>query len=180
MLQIIADNVQRMDQMVKDILELNRRDRTRQETIALPRFIDEFHEQFCQAEKVPSSGFVIDVTEHAVDILFDRRHLNQILWNLCRNGWRHSRQTSSSLRLALHAAANSHAVRVEIRDDGLGLTIEAAQHLFEPFFTTEPTGTGLGLYIARELCDANGASIKYVPVEDGSLFIIYIKKIAAS
>ena len=119
-------------------------------------------------------------TCNAVDILFDRRHLNQILWNLCRNGWRHSRQTSSSLRLALHAAANSHAVRVEIRDDGPGLTIEAAQHLFEPFFTTEPTGTGLGLYIARELCDANGASIKYVPVEDGSLFIIYIKKIAAS
>lgn len=179
MLQIIADNVQRMDQMVKDVLELNRRDRTRQETIALPRFLDEFHEQFCQAEKVPPSGFVIDIAEHAADILFDRRHLNQILWNLCRNGWRHSRQTDSSLRLALHAAANSHALRVEIRDDGPGLTAEAAQHLFEPFFTTEPTGTGLGLYIARELCDANGASIKYVPIEDGSLFIIYLKKIAA-
>lgn len=178
MLQIIADNVQRMDQMVKDVLELNRRDRTRQETIALPRFLDEFHEQFCQAEKVPPSGFVIDIAEHAADILFDRRHLNQILWNLCRNGWRHSRQTDSSLRLKLHAAANSHALRVEIRDDGPGLTAEAAQHLFEPFFTTEPTGTGLGLYIARELCDANGASIKYVPIEDGSLFIIYLKKIA--
>ena len=60
------------------------------------------------------------------------------------------------------------------------MTAEAAQHLFEPFFTTEPTGTGLGLYIARELCDANGASIKYVPAENGSLFIIYIKKISAS
>ena len=180
MLQIIADNVQRMDQMVKDILELNRRDRTRQETIDLPRFIDEFHEQFCQAEKVSPSGFVIDVTEHSVDILFDRRHLNQILWNLCRNGWRHSQQGAASLRLALFGAANSHAVRVEIRDDGPGLTAEAAQHLFEPFFTTEPTGTGLGLYIARELCDANGASIKYVPAENGSLFIIYIKKISAS
>ena len=180
MLQIIADNVQRMDQMVKDVLELNRRDRTRQETIALPGFLDEFHEQFCQAEKVPPSGFVIEIAEHAADILFDRRHLNQILWNLCRNGWRHSRQSDSSLLLTLHAAANSHAVRVEIRDDGPGLTADAAQHLFEPFFTTEPTGTGLGLYIARELCDANGASIKYVPVENGSLFILYIKKIAAS
>lgn len=176
MLQIIADNVQRMDQMVKDVLELNRRDRTQQQTIGLPQFLEEFHEQFCKVEKVPQEGFVIEIYEPQADILFDRRHLNQILWNLCRNGWRHSQHKASSLSLALFATASRHAVRLEVRDDGPGLSAEAMQHLFEPFFTTEADGTGLGLYIARELCEANGANIKYVPVDSGSLFTIYIKK----
>lgn len=178
MLQIIADNVQRMDQMVKDVLELNRRDRTQQENINLNTFLEEFHEQFCEVEKVPASGFGININNHDADILFDRRHLNQVLWNLCRNGWRHSKQQSSSLNLSLHASANGRAVRMEIQDDGPGLSADAVQHLFEPFFTTEASGTGLGLYIARELCEANGANIKHVPVEHGSLFIVYIKKTA--
>jgi two-component system sensor histidine kinase PilS (NtrC family) len=176
MLQIIADNVQRMDQMVKEILELNRRDRTRQEIIALPPFIEEFHEQFCQAEKVPFQGFALNIGDQAAEILFDRRHLNQILWNLCRNGWRHSKQQAASLSVSLLISANGRAVSLEIHDDGLGLSAEAIQHLFEPFFTTEASGTGLGLYIARELCEANGANIKYMPGGNGSLFIISMKK----
>lgn len=179
MSQIIADNVQRMDQMVKEVLELNRRDRTQQESIDLPKFLSEFHEQFCEVEKVPLPGFALALNAQAVDILFDRRHLNQILWNLCRNGWRHCRQQAASLRLSLHTAANGRSVNVEVSDDGPGMTTETLQHLFEPFFTTEATGTGLGLYIARELCEANGASIKYVAAVNGSLFSIHIKKITS-
>jgi two-component system, NtrC family, sensor histidine kinase PilS len=67
-------------------------------------------------------------------------------------------------------------MQLEIADDGSGVPVEAQSHLFEPFFTTEATGTGLGLYIARELCEANGASLHYSPVENGGLFIIYLKK----
>ncbi|HEX5539192.1 MAG TPA: ATP-binding protein, partial [Methylophilaceae bacterium] len=180
MLQIIGDNVERLDQMVKDVLELNRRDRTQQETINLPKFLVEFHEQFCQAEKISPSGFSIAAGEAGVEIVFDRRHLNQILWNLCRNGWRHSKQQAGSLSLSLHVTVGGRAMRVEIRDDGAGVSPDAVPHLFEPFFTTETTGTGLGLYIARELCEANGANIKYVPTGNGSLFILYIKKIAVT
>ena len=134
---------------------------------------------FCEVEKVPPQCFALALNDHVADILFDRRHLNQILWNLCRNGWRHSKQQSASLRLSLHAAANGRSVNVEVSDDGPGMTVETLQHLFEPFFTTEATGTGLGLYIARELCEANGASIKYVAAANGSLFSIHIKKITA-
>lgn len=178
-LQIIADNVQRMDQMVKDVLELNRRDRTKQEIIVLEDFLHDFHEQFCQAEKVPKQGFRLDLGRHSAQITFDRRHLNQILWNLCRNGWRHSKQGIASLTLSLHIPADSHSIWLEVSDDGPGVVPEARLHLFEPFFTTETTGTGLGLYIAREFCEANGASIKYVPVKNSSLFMIHIKKALA-
>jgi two-component system sensor histidine kinase PilS (NtrC family) len=176
MLEIISDNVLRMDQIIKDVLELNRRDRTQQESILLKDFLLEFHDQFCQVEKIPSQGFKINLGEYAEEIAFDRRHLNQILWNLCRNGWRHSKQGKAGLTLSLDIPVNAHTIRLEIADDGPGVSPEAVQHLFEPFFTTESTGTGLGLYIARELCEANGGSIKYAPAQNGSLFIIHLKR----
>lgn len=176
MLEIVSDNVQRMDQIVKDVLELNRRDRTQQETIMLKDFLLEFHDQFCRVEKIPPLGFKINLGEYAEQIVFDRRHLNQILWNLCRNGWRHSNRGEAGLSLSLDIPTNARAIRLEIADDGPGVSSEAVQHLFEPFFTTESTGTGLGLYIARELCEANGGSIKYAPAQNGSLFIIHLKR----
>ena len=176
MLQIIDDNVQRMDLMVKDILELNRRDRTRQEMVPIQSFLQEFHGQFCQVEKIPPHGFVLELAGETLTINFDRRHLNQILWNLCRNGWRHSKQGDSSLRLSLRISQLSHGVLLEIADDGPGVAPDMRQHLFEPFFTTESTGTGLGLYIARELCEANAASIHYTGHDFGGSFTIHIKQ----
>jgi two-component system sensor histidine kinase PilS (NtrC family) len=181
LLQIIADNVQRLDRIVKDVLELNRRDRTKQEVIVLDNFLREFHDQFCQVERIAPQGFRLELKQYhqaqpEVRVFFDRRHLNQILWNLCRNGWRHSQQKEASLTLTLHAATDNNSVRLDIADDGSGVAQDAQLHLFEPFFTTEVTGTGLGLYIARELCEANGASLHYVPDEAGGLFIINLKK----
>jgi two-component system sensor histidine kinase PilS (NtrC family) len=177
LLQIVADNVERLDQMVKDVLELNRRDRTRQEIIVLEEFLKEFHEQFCQTEKILPVCFGLEMGRSTTRISFDRRHLNQILWNVCRNGWRHSKQKVGSLTLSMRASLNSRSIRLEIADDGPGVSAEDRAHLFEPFFTTESTGTGLGLYIARELCEANDATIQYVAPDKGSLFLIHPKKV---
>lgn len=176
LLQIVADNVQRLDLMVKEVLELNRRDRTMQENIVLENFLTEFHEQFCQTEKILPVCFQLQLGGSEANVLFDRRHLNQILWNVCRNGWRHSKQKVNSLSLTMQASENSRSIRLEIADDGPGVKPEDRPHLFEPFFTTESTGTGLGLYIARELCEANDASIQYVPAEQGGLFLIHLKR----
>lgn len=181
MLQIISDNVQRMDQMVKDVLELNRRDRTRQEIIAIQHFLTEFHEQFCQIEKIPEGYFKLNLDQQGLtsaptNILFDKRHLHQVLWNLCRNGWRHSQQQQGSLTLSVRATNRSRNIQLDIIDDGPGIPEQVQAHLFEPFFTTESSGTGLGLYIARELSEANSATIKYTSRKPGSLFTIQIKK----
>jgi two-component system sensor histidine kinase PilS (NtrC family) len=175
LLEIIADNVRRLDHIVSDVLELNRRDRTRQETIQLDDFLQDFHDQFCQIEKISAENFKLNVNGISANIQFDRRHLHQILWNLCRNGWRHSSQTKASLSLSLSKKRYAKNLRLEIRDDGPGVSPDAISHLFEPFFTTESSGTGLGLYIARELCEANGASIQYQPSSPGSLFSIELK-----
>ncbi|WP_020166948.1 MULTISPECIES: two-component system sensor histidine kinase NtrB [Methylotenera] len=184
MLQIIGDNVQRVDQIIKDVLELNRRDRTNQEMIHLGNFITDFYTQFCAVEKIPPRCFKLELNalEKIQDtvISFDRRHLNQILWNLCKNGWRHSQQNENSLKLLV--SIKIQTVQIEINDDGSGIPENVRSHLFEPFFTTEKSGTGLGLYIARELADANGAKLQHKTPTSlatsniGTQFIIYIKK----
>ena len=175
MLQIISDNVQRVDQIIKDVLELNRRDRTNQEMIHLENFITDFYNQFCAVENISAADFTLMINESDTTILFDRRHLNQILWNLCKNGWRHSQQVENSLKLEVYTS-NKSVIVIEVTDDGSGIPEDASSHLFEPFFTTEKSGTGLGLYIGRELAEANGANLQYTPTNTGTKFILQIKK----
>ncbi|MGQ0441892.1 MAG: two-component system sensor histidine kinase NtrB [Methylophilaceae bacterium] len=176
MLQIISDNVQRVDQIIKDVLELNRRDRTNQESIQLENFVTDFYSQFCAVEKIPDSCFRLTLKNADTLIAFDRRHLNQILWNLCKNGWRHCKQVKNSLKLDVYVTGKTSSVHIEISDDGDGIPESVVSHLFEPFFTTEKSGTGLGLYIARELADANGAKLQYKTSNSGSQFMMLIKK----
>jgi two-component system sensor histidine kinase PilS (NtrC family) len=180
MLQIIGDNVQRVDQIIKDVLELNRRDRTNQEMLHVENFILDFYTQFCAVEKIPETSFKLTLINSDTLISFDRRHLNQILWNLCKNGWRHCQKLENSLELTLALTGNTKTVHIEINDDGEGVPESVRSHLFEPFFTTEKSGTGLGLYIARELSDANGAKLLYktsdLDKKTGSQFIMHIKR----
>ncbi|MCB5207217.1 two-component system sensor histidine kinase NtrB [Methylovorus mays] len=175
LLSIIADNAERLDHIVTDVLELNRRDRTQQQAVALDSFIQAFHEQFCQVENIPASGFVLDIQPGAHIVMFDHRHLNQILWNICRNGWRHGQKQEGSLHLGIRRSSRSRAIRIAIRDDGPGIAPDVMPHLFEPFYTTEATGTGLGLYIARELCQANNTRLECSSTPQGSLFTMTIK-----
>jgi two-component system sensor histidine kinase PilS (NtrC family) len=176
LLQIIDDNVHRLDHMVKDVLQLSRRDRSRMETVRLGEFLEEFHEHFCRVEKIPEECFVLEVEKAGLTSIFDRQHLHQILWNLCRNGWRHGQKQSGSLKVWLHEGARQSRLELEVTDDGAGVPPEVRAHLFEPFFTTEASGTGLGLYVARELCEANGAALDYVESSSGARFIIYLKR----
>lgn len=174
-LQIISDNIQRIDQIIKDVLELNRRDRTHQERIELHPFLTDFHTQFCAVEKIDAANFSLMLGHQNPTVIFDHRHLTQILWNLCKNGWQHSQKQTASLNLRCFTVGNS-GLYIEIQDDGDGVGEQDRARLFEPFFTTKKTGNGLGLYISRELAEANGASLQYQSLAHGSAFVVQLKK----
>jgi two-component system sensor histidine kinase PilS (NtrC family) len=74
------------------------------------------------------------------------------------------------VRLAALRRANQ--VELHVIDDGEGVAKELQAQLFEPFFTTFANGTGLGLYIARELCAANSARLDYLDRGQGADFRI--------
>jgi two-component system sensor histidine kinase PilS (NtrC family) len=167
--RIVQDNVRRLDRMVKDILELSRRDRVHAEPIRLGQFLAAFLEEYAHNEQVDRDGFAIEVAGDGV-VEVDRVHLHQVLWNLVRNAWRHSRQQRGSVCLRLVRLGNQ--LELHVIDDGPGVAKALRTQLFEPFFTTYSGGTGLGLYIARELCAANGASLDYVDTGSGADFCV--------
>ncbi len=174
LLAIIRDNVHRLDRMVQEVLYLNRRDRAQPEPIEPAEWFAHFVRQFCDTEKVPLDAIDVQIRT-AQRVVFDRQHLDQVLWNLARNAWRHGRRRPGSVRIVLGASPAPGLLVLDVFDDGPGVSPEARQHLFEPFFTTDAKGTGLGLYIARELCEGNAARIEYLEGPDTGHFRVTVK-----
>lgn len=163
---IIENNARRLDRLVEEVLTLNRRDRLSPapfDAAALGALIDELR----QTEEIPADAVIVRMTE-SLRFHFDPDHLRQIVWNLLRNAWRFSHKQPGSIRIGAHASADG--VQLEIEDDGLGVAEENRGKLFEPFFTTDAQGTGLGLFLARELAEANHAALAYVPGTGGARF----------
>lgn len=178
LLEIISDNAQRLDRMVQDVLKLNRRDRALRENIKLVNFLRTFIEEFCRNEKIPANIFKLE-SHTQPGVFFDRSHLNQVMWNLCRNALRYCQRREGSIRLvASGSGTGKDTVRLDVIDDGQGVPPAFRSHLFEPFFTTVASGTGLGLYIAREICDANDATLDYVEATSGGHFTVLCKATA--
>lgn len=158
MLQIVLDNTQRINRIVQDVMQLNRRDRVQAEVFELGAMLRAFVEEFNLAERV-ETGVMTVAEMPGVEVYFDRGHLRQVLWNLCGNAWRHGRKLPGSLML--WTSVVDGRVMLDVQDDGTGISPENQSKLFEPFFTTSVNGTGLGLYIAKELCEANNARLEY-------------------
>ncbi len=159
LLSIIRDNALRLDRMVQEVLYLNRRDRAQPQPIDGAAYLQQFVEDFCSNEKIALDTISCAVTTTR-RVLFDPGHLDQILWNIVRNAHRHGRHQPGSVRIQLADARVPDLAELTVSDDGPGVPLEARAQLFEPFFTTESEGTGLGLYIARELAEGNGAQIE--------------------
>lgn len=171
LLKILADNVARLDRIVADILELGRRDRMQSERLSVQSFCTQFIESFTNVQAVPD-GVIVFEAGHDLGIYFDRNHLNQVLWNLLDNATRHASGSPGCVRLCAVADGTRGLTELHVIDDGSGVPEAVRAQIFEPFFTTHHLGTGLGLFIARELCEANGASLELVAEAPGGHFII--------
>ena len=152
---------------LEDVLLLSRRDRQKQETIDLSVYLRDFVTEFCQTENMAHTMVEVDVASDLV-IDFDPMHLHQILWNLMRNARRYCSRKPGSIILT--AAATTDMVNVELYNDGPAIPEEVRQRLFEPFYSTDRTGTGLGLYISLELAEANGAQLRCSEQTQGARF----------
>ena len=126
-----------------------------------------FIEEFVANESVAPERFALEVpAEAAID--FDPAHLHQVMWNLLRNAVRYASAGAGSIRISMRAVGDR--VELSVLDDGPGVASSSQGQLFEPFFTTDSKGTGLGLYLARELCAANRALLEYVREAAGAHF----------
>jgi two-component system sensor histidine kinase PilS (NtrC family) len=175
MLNMIRSNARRIDRIVGEVLQLNRRDRQQPEVIALAESMHAIVEEIAQAESMPQGTVAVQIPAD-LRAIFDRGHLNQILWNLVRNAWQHCRKKEGSIRITARPGYMGDAIICELGDDGPGIPPELRGQIFEPFFTTRPGGTGLGLYIARELADSNGAALELLPKAPGAQFRMTMRR----
>lgn len=170
---IICDQSVRVNNIISNVLQISRRDRTQQADIALKFWLEEFTIQLVQTHNLTDNDIAIEHGASDISVHADPGQLHQILWNLCENGLRYSAPCQQP-RLTLICDPGPATASPHLDVINLGPTIapEVVQTIFEPFFTTEPTGTGLGLYIARELCELNQARLSYIPTPEGSCFRI--------
>ena len=165
LLRIVGDNVARVNRMVEDILKLSRKVQPGGEPVHLKAFLAELKAEFTETHGLADNMIYIgDAGERTVR--FDGLHLREVLVNLLGNAIRYASGKPASIRLFPVLDATGR-VELHVQDDGPGITPEVRAHLFEPFYTTSSKGTGLGLYLARELCLNNGAMLDYEYRVDG-------------
>lgn len=178
LLRIIHDNVQRLDQVVSDVLQMSRRPRTERTVVdlnqALPEIVDRWRLEMrarsathdpMGASRMPrpaeiNANAVRLTVDVARPVIFDSSQLQQVLGNLLDNAWRYCSRLPGAIRLLAHALDQHHAELI-VWNDGVEVSREHQRTLFEPFFTSNAQGTGLGLFMARELCGANDAQVRY-------------------
>ena len=158
---IIYENTQRLNRMVNDVLGLNRGKAAEASVLDMAAHTTRFVTQFAETERVDPAVFAIHIAPE-LTVQFDPTHLHQVLWNLCSNALRHCQRLTGSISVSANAVRGGRAVKLDVSDDGPGVSETVRGSLFEPFVTGSPQGTGLGLYIARDLCAANGATLDYV------------------
>ncbi|HTD05961.1 PAS domain-containing sensor histidine kinase [Undibacterium sp.] len=159
LLKIVDDNVLRLNQLIEDILKLSRKAQTDHEPFLLIPAIQEIVLDLNETRGLATNLIYVD---HSVNftVQFDPLHLREIVMNLLSNAIRYASNSPASIRIWANAGAPDRK-ELHIQDDGPGITHEVRSHLFEPFYTTSSKGTGLGLYMARELCLNNHALLDY-------------------
>jgi two-component system sensor histidine kinase PilS (NtrC family) len=159
LLRIVNDNVARVNRMVEDILKLSRKVQPGGEPVRLSAFLAELKAEFSETHGLADDMIWIgDAGKRSVR--FDGLHLREVLVNLLGNAIRYASGKPGSIRV-FPVPDTTGRVELHVQDDGPGITPEVRAHLFEPFYTTSSKGTGLGLYLARELCLNNGAMLDY-------------------
>ncbi len=169
LLEIIHSNAQRISRLLQEVMQLNRRDRRQAQQIVLLSFMTNLANDITTAEKVPINVVGLQIPPH-LSVWFDQGHLTQVIWNLVRNAMHYCQQSPGSIQLAARLGHVNGTVILEISDDGRGIPGELRTQIFEPFFTTRTGGTGLGLYLARELTEANGAQLELLESGSGARF----------
>lgn len=156
--EIINDHSLRINNIIENVLSISRREKTTPEKFALIPWLKKFIEEFETQCKLPRNSVCLEENKKDIFVRMDPSQLDQVLWNLCENAKRYSKG-SPFMTLSCDISDDSQRPYIDIIDYGAGMSDEVKEQLFEPFFTTETKGSGLGLYLARELCEANQATL---------------------
>jgi two-component system sensor histidine kinase PilS (NtrC family) len=172
--EIIQTHSSRVSLIIDNVLQLSRRETSRPETLELKAWLDDFADEFVRTLELQEGEFTIGEIADDLAARMDRSHLRQVLWNLCDNAVKYASETGGIMVEINGGRVSGHGrPYIEVLDCGRGVDKATADKIFEPFFTARSGGTGLGLYISRELCELNRATLLYLDRPGGgSIFRI--------
>ncbi len=164
--QIIHQHSKRVNDIVESTLALSSRKEPKAQIIDLEDWLPKFIQQF---KTGISAGVHLEISSGSHKVNVDPVQLSQVLTNLMDNGLRYSKINTgeANIEVELLKSMNDDTSSISIIDFGEGITEDKVAHIFEPFYTTAPEGSGLGLYISKELCEINQASLHYLRTQDG-------------
>lgn len=167
--QIMQANSSRVSGIIDNILQLSRREAPKPQELTLAAWTARFRDEFCATLELPRTQLQIDAASVDVPVRIDGSQLHQIIWNLCQNAVMHALPTAGAAGIQLRYGRLGGVGRpyLQVADRGPGIATADAERIFEPFFTRAQRGTGLGLFLARELAAANGATLLYEAREGG-------------
>jgi two-component system, NtrC family, sensor histidine kinase PilS len=169
LVEIVLHHCDRMNNVVENVLQLSRRERSRPEQINLDVWAAEFITEFKDSVDLGKDQLKLVIEHRSLRVLVDPSQLTQACWNLVRNALRYGRRPDepAEVFVRIRKLNDQNQPVVEIIDRGPGIQESKRGNLFEPFYTTGEDGTGLGLYITKQLIEANQATIDFVPVPTG-------------
>ncbi len=169
MTEIINRNTSRLNQVIENILSLSRQRVVKPESIRLDIWLGKLCKELGNSHQLQSSQMITYVSPQDTTLTFDPQQVFQIISALVENAVKHQSHKAGDLLISLTGGMDSGIQEgyIAIIDNGKSIPPDVVDKLFDPFFTTSNQGTGLGLYIVKELCDANNIRISYLPVSSG-------------
>ena len=180
LLDIIHNHTNRVNSIINSTLQLSRQEESLVETIELQKWLTDFDSRFKEQFGLQTSPIKIHLSEEIKTIQFDSNHLKQIIDNLCSNALKYGQLTDKESVIYLQADRQpmTQKIFISVTDEGNGMSEATAENIFEPFYTTSPSGTGLGLYISNQLAGLNHAKLSYRPnPHGGSCFTLTLNSI---
>jgi len=166
LLKIARRHTSRINRIIEDVLQLSNRQQVRSELVDIDVLVADFARRFSAEHALNDEQLIVHTEPVRANV--DPAHLDQVLWNLCTNAQLHNQ--GAAISLTITCWKSDRGTIIDVMDDGNGISDMDREKLFEPFYSTHHAGTGLGLFIIRELCELNKAAVESLPSEMGAHF----------
>jgi len=173
LLEIIINNVTRLNDVIENILQMSRLNNSEMNTTNLLTMLTHFIEHFIPSQLIDITQLQLIPFNEKINVLTNSQQIQQVLTVLCENAINHYHNEIHLLMIKITGDFDEQGYfYIQICDNGKPIDSDLSEKIFEPFYSTKHSGTGLGLYVAKGLCEANSARLDYIKSKAGNCFVI--------
>ncbi len=168
--ELVINNCNRMNKVIQNVLHVSKRQHVKMQSVELTSFLKQIKHEFCL---INQCEIILNIPQNkSKTVAFDQGQLEQVLVILCDNAMQYGRDQQGKVHITISVKHQGKSILLTVCDTGVGIPAELRNDVFEPFFTTGITGNGMGLFIAKDLCEINRTRLSLLEIERGCCFAI--------